>query len=443
MLELDAYLDGAPIGQVTQSDGGAIGFAYSDEYLAHRSTPLSLSMPTERVKHGNKVAKAFIAGLLPDSEGRLKALATRYQVNWKNPVALLRHIGSDAAGAIQLLPSGGESSDAASRQGDVTIHSEDEFAWMISEIIRNKDTWAASQGRGKWSLPGAQPKVALFRTAQGEWATPNDSTPTTHILKPSIAPYSDHHINEFMTMAAARHLGLEVARDEVIRTAAGDHVFVSHRYDRELRDGVWHRLHQEDLCQALSVMPDQKYQVDGGPSVKQIARLLGGLSDRADRQSASRSFYQALVFNVAMQGTDAHAKNYSLMLSGDEVKLAPLYDLGSHAAYPPVNASSLELAMSIDGEYRIDAVGAEQLVMAARSLGIDEGEARETAEAFFARTAEAFAIAGDQARQLPGLRDEGSRRFISRLVDATAEYAAARGWLERATIVPLRPTTQS
>ncbi|MFC5337047.1 type II toxin-antitoxin system HipA family toxin [Leucobacter denitrificans] len=429
MIELDAYLDGALIGRVVQSSGGSTEFTYDDEYLANHHTPLSLSMPMERARHGNKPVRAFLAGLLPDSEGRLKAIASQHQVNWKNPVALLQYMGSDAAGAVQLLPSGAESSDAAIRQGDVTLHDDDEFAEMIAEIIRNKETWAASKRGGKWSLPGAQPKVALHKTAQGNWATPNDSTPTTHILKPSVPPYSDHHINEFMTMTAARHLGLNVARDEVIRTVAGDHVFVSQRYDRELRDGTWRRLHQEDLCQAMSVMPDQKYQTDGGPSVKQIARLLRGSVDIANRQSTLRSFFKSLVFNVAMQGTDAHAKNYSLLLNNKEVKLAPLYDLGSHAAYPSATGSPLELAMSIDGKYRIDAVGVEQLVNVAKSLDIDELEARELTDAIFSKTAEAFSTAGDEARQLPGLDDEGSRKFIDSLVDAIASYSAARGWI--------------
>ncbi len=443
-MELDAYLDGILIGRVEQSSGGSVSFTYDSEYQRSKVTPLSLSMPLERSRHGNKAAGAFLAGLLPDSEGRLKALAREFQVNWKNPVALLQHIGADAAGAVQLLPSGTASKDEASRQGDVTTHSDAEFADMISDIIRNKDTWAASQRGGKWSLPGAQPKVALFRTEDGGWATPRDSTPTTHILKPSIPPYSDHHINEFMTTAAARHLGMNVAHDEVIRTIQGDYVFVSRRYDRQFIDGSWRRLHQEDLCQAMSVMPERKYQSDGGPSVKQIALLLSRSADLGSRERTLRSFYEALVFNVAMQGTDAHAKNYSLMLNGDEVKLAPLYDLGSHAAYPPANGSRLDLAMSIDGEYRIDSVGADQLAKAARPLGIDQDEAREIARSYFTNTASAFVEAGNEARKLPGLDDDRSRAFIDLLVNSVAEYAESRGWVERKKHVSMRlpATTQ-
>lgn len=431
MIELDAYLDGTFIGNFVQSDGGSVSFTYDADYQETRNTPLSLSMPLERSKHGNKAAGAFIAGLLPDSEGRLKSLAQKYRVNWRNPVALLAHIGADAAGAVQLLPAGSASRDAVSRQGDISVHSESEFADIVADIIRNKDTWAASQRGGKWSLPGAQPKVALFRTHDGRWATPNDSTPTTHILKPSIAPYADHHINEFMTMAAAGFLGMDVARDEMISTVSGDHVFVSQRYDRVEKAGVWHRLHQEDLCQALSVPPEMKYQEDGGPSVKQIARLLSSALPQRSRAESSRAFYRALVFNVAAMGTDAHAKNYSLMLEEGDIRLAPMYDLGSHATYPSANGSSLELAMSIENEYRIDAVGADKLSRVGKNLGLEEDEAREIAESYFSRIPEAFAAAAESARRLPGVNDRRSQEFINLLVDNIADHAESRGWVHR------------
>lgn len=116
--------------------------------------------------------------------------------------------------------------------------------------------------------------------------------------------------------------------------------------------GRWVRLHQEDLCQSMAVLPQKKYQVDGGPSVRQIARLFRSLPDAQDRVRNAERFYDALVFSLASQGTDAHAKNYSLLLEGDHARLAPLYDLGSHddlgshAPYP-TRGAALTLAMTL------------------------------------------------------------------------------------------------
>lgn len=51
-----------------------------------------------------------------------------------------------------------------------------------------------------------------------------------------------------------------------------------------------------------------------------------------------------------MCGTDAHARNYSLLLSGPSVRLAPLYDLNSHLAY--TDGQHTELSMGLLGNYR-------------------------------------------------------------------------------------------
>lgn len=52
-----------------------------------------------------------------------------------------------------------------------------------------------------------------------------------------------------------------------------------------------------------------------------------------DRDPVRTAFLDAFAFNVLVGGTDAHAKNYSLLLRGPRVALAPLYDAASYAPY--------------------------------------------------------------------------------------------------------------
>ena len=52
-----------------------------------------------------------------------------------------------------------------------------------------------------------------------------------------------------------------------------------------------------------------------------------------DRLISSERFFKGLAFNVLIGGTDAHAKNYSLLLVGPRVQVAPLYDVASAACY--------------------------------------------------------------------------------------------------------------
>jgi serine/threonine-protein kinase HipA len=72
------------------------------------------------------------------------------------------------------------------------------------------------------------------------------------------------------------------------------------------------------MNQALGTRTDAKYdtRVAGAP---QIARLL-------DRYAMAWRFVRQLAFNAALGNTDAHAKNYSVLLAGGQVVLAPLYD---------------------------------------------------------------------------------------------------------------------
>lgn len=412
--ELAAYLDGAPVGTFTMSAAGNVTFAYASDYPGDEATPLSLSLPLARHTHPSRAALPYLQGLLPDSPERLALLASEFHTS-THVFALLRHVGMDAAGAVQLLPPGIDSSDAATRTGAIRRLTDVEFDALLSDLVRNPSGWG--RGDGRWSLAGAQSKVALHRFDDGGWGVPEDSTPTTHILKPAVAFLPDHDVNEFVTMSAARHLGLDTADHELLRTPSGVHVFVSARYDRARPGHRWHRRHQEDLCQALSVQPARKYQADGGPSVAQIGHLFReGIPDLTDRRTAQRSFFGALVFAVATLGTDAHAKNYSVLLTGRRVQFAPLYDLASHAAYP--SSRPLLSSMKIGGEYRMEAIGERQLLAAARSLGIGADEAAEQIRRVMSGAPAAFDAA---ARTV-------DHPFARRLADAVAAYADRRGW---------------
>lgn len=127
---------------------------------------------------------------------------------------------------------------------------------------------------------------------------------------------------------------------------------VVRRYDRRQRpDGTWQRLHQEDPSQALASPPRQKYQSLGGPGPGDIASAIrrhGGVTAQADVER----FVQALIFNWLVVGTDAHAKNYSLMLVGQRSRLAPLYDIDSHLAYGRGTLGAHNLSMKIGSQQR-------------------------------------------------------------------------------------------
>lgn len=391
MNELLAFLDGVPVGTFGQDKRGALTFSYHPAYSASSSspTPLSLSMPLAGARHSNRVVNAYLEGLLPDNERTRQRWGEQYGVSPNSAFALLRHLGRDAPGAVQLLQPGASASDAAARTGDVDWLTEADFEGILLDLAAHAATWGAGRVVGRWSLPGAQSKIALHRDVEsGQWGVPRDSTPTTHIVKPALAWMQDHHINEALCQRAASLLGIPAAETELIEFE-GVQAIVSVRYDRH-RDaaGRWQRLHQEDLYQSMSVPPRSKYQADGGPGVGDIADLIARLGVD-DRQASAARFFDALVYNVLIAGTDAHAKNYSMLLNGSRAQLGPLYDLAS--AVDDVGRP-YAMAMKLGHSWTTQTVTRRDWEWCARRLGLGAGHA-DRAHDFRSRLGSALADA--------------------------------------------------
>lgn len=414
---LIAYIDGERTGVFSQSDAGAITYTY-DSDIGVDATPLSVSMPLiPGATYKNAIARPFLQGLLPDNDVTLGTLAAKFHTSAKNPMALLEHVGRDTAGALQLLPAEHESDDAAKRTGEVRYV--EDFDDLIADIVKDASVWQRDRDQIRWSLAGAQPKVALHLTDDGRWAVPLDSTPTTHILKPAAAG-TRHDLNEFVSMRAARHLGLRVADHDILTTGKGDHVFVSRRYDRVGIGGRLHRLHQEDFAQALSVDPARKYQQDGGPGVAGFARVLASMPPAAAFE-ARRALFDALVYSIASVNTDAHAKNYSVIHFGAQSALAPLYDLGCNVLYR--GEYPVESAVAIGGERIMDRIGERQFLAAAKSLQVDADYAIASMRRITSGVADAFLAARSDVRA-----DSDGLASVVEIVDGIAARSRIRGW---------------
>lgn len=112
-------------------------------------------------------------------------------------------------------------------------------------------------------------------------------------------------------------------------------------------------------------MPYEKYTSDGGPSAADILALLASLP-YADFNVPS--FIRMLFFNVLIGGTDAHAKNYSLLLSGSGALLAPMYDVASGLPYELLRRHG-RLAMGVGGENRLGRIGSSAIERFVNSCG--------------------------------------------------------------------------
>jgi len=412
---LTVLLDDAVAGTLTRSPGGRLAFAYDDDYRRRpETTPLSLSLLKQVREHAGARLEAWLWGLLPDNDAVLRRWARQFHVSASSPFALLSTpVGEDCAGAVQFI-SPDRVDELLKRPGSVSWLTEEEAAERLRDLRIDTTAWLGRAFTGQFSLAGAQAKTALLHR-DGRWGIPTGATPTTHILKPAVAGLDDHDLNEHLCLDAARRAGLIAARTRIERFGEETAVVVT-RYDRIITGRTIRRVHQEDLCQALGIPPTRKYQNEGGPDPAQIVRLLRDAMRPTAAEDAVRRFADALAWNWLIAGTDAHAKNYSLLLAGPEARLAPLYDIASALPYG-THERKLRLAMKLGGDYHVYPHH-NPWPRTARDLGIDPttltDRVREVAE--LAPQAFADATAAPEVTAL-------ERHLPARLLDLIAHRA--------------------
>ena len=373
MRELLAIIEGQVIGRVLQDRFGKLSFSYDDAWRkSAEAFPISLSMPMRQTDHGDEQVSAFLWGLLPDNDRVLERWASHFQVSARNPFALISHIGEDCAGAIQFVrPDRQEQFRDEPTSSEVQWLSEAQVAERLARLRADHSAWRLARDHGQFSLAGAQPKTALL-FQNGRWGVPSGRTPTTHILKPPTGEWDGHAENEHFCLELAASMNLIAART-MVQSFRDEIAIVIERYDRLPRSSGFVRVHQEDMCQALSISPARKYESDGGPNVGRIAGLLRIESSRPEEDI--RAFLNSVAFNWLIAGTDAHAKNYSILIGArGSVRFAPLYDVASILPYPNIFVPKLKMAMKIGGHYDLRMIGLRQWRRVAAEIRVPEEE---------------------------------------------------------------------
>jgi serine/threonine-protein kinase HipA len=413
---LTVVLEGRPIGEVERLRRGELRLRFEEAYCTEpNATLLSVSMPPSSDEYGEARITPWLWGLLPDNADVLSRWAREFGVSVASPYPLLRtQVGHDCAGAVQFCPPT-ELDDLLARTGDVAQLDEAEVASRLRALRADSTSWLGPGFTGQFSLGGAQAKTALHQV-NGDWGVPKGSLPTTHILKPAMAGFEDQHLNEHLCLSAARTLGLRAA-DTRIEKFEDEMAIVVERFDRTRIDGRLVRVHQEDLCQALSVPPAHKYQSDGGPSPAQIAELIRTSIAGSEAEIDVWRFADALAFNWLIAGTDAHAKNYGVLLAGAQIRLAPLYDIASYLPYDDSNGHKIKLAMKIGGNYGLHHADRRSAwERTAGELKLDPERLINRVVDLARRTPAAFAV---------GVEDDNVERLKSdlpgRLLDLVAE----------------------
>jgi serine/threonine-protein kinase HipA len=373
--KLDVYLHGTLAGTLERISHARLRFTYDEAWVGGERPPLSLSLPVRAEPYGHEECAPFFEGLLPEGDF-LRAIARTLHVSAANSFELLTELGGECAGAISVAPSRGP--EPGSDPRPPRWLSEAELGKLLADLPRLPLIAAideeADGGGFRLSLAGAQNKVGVL--SEGERVGLSyGKPPTTSILKAPIPHVSESVANEAFCMRLAEYADLDVAAARP-RIAAGEEYLLVQRYDRgpEFSDG---RIHQEDFCQALGLVPAVKYEREGGPTVADCAGLLRRYCSAPVRDITA--FLDALLFNFAIANPDGHSKNFSLLLDGPgSVRLAPLYDLISTALYVETDR---KLAMRYGGENRPAYLRGRHLDRLAEDLAVKPALVRRRAVA--------------------------------------------------------------
>ena len=196
------------------------------------------------------------------------------------------------------------------------------------EIDRMRNREEIRQAMNRISVSGVQEKFPAS-IYNGVIRLSEDNDVSTHILKP--APWDETLMsrkqipaNENLTMQIASQVyGIKTAENGLCFTPSGNMIYITKRFDINL-DGT--KNHVEDFASIL-----EKTGEENGPNYKyegtyyDIAKAIRNYIPTW--MVAMEAFFKLLVFNYIYGNGDAHLKNFSVTLQGDDYVLAPAYDL--------------------------------------------------------------------------------------------------------------------
>lgn len=324
---LPVYFETRRVGTIEVGADGPT-FVYDPEWLRTKGAfPLSILMPLSTRPVRPSVFLTWAQNLLPEG-AQLRAVGLTLGASPDDVIGILAEIGRDTAGALSIGQPGSPSPGSWK-----AIRNDRDLERIINELPA-KPFLAGDEGVSM-SLAGVQSKIGIAIDDKNRICIPMDGAPSTHILKPDSERLFGSVHNETLCLTLARRCGLKAPR--VTTGRAGSRIyFLVTRYDRVRQGDRWRRLHQEDFCQALGKPPSAKYETNQigieGPTLQDMFALTRNAMSASD----VIGLLDYVIFNILSCNTDAHAKNYSLMISGKGFALAPIYDVMCAAAWENV-----------------------------------------------------------------------------------------------------------
>jgi len=413
MASLPVYFEQRLIGTIHVDRSGP-SFTYASGWVGLSGAfPISLTMPLKSEPFAADTFLPWAANLLPESE-QLRTLGQLLGMARSDVIGLLSAIGGDTAGAFSFGQPG--------RASSVQWRPVEELERMI-ENLPNKPFLVGEEGVSM-SLAGVQSKIAVAVDDEDRIFIPMNGSPSTHILKPDSPRLPGGVQNEAFCLTLAKRMRIPTPKVTTGQAGKRTYLLVK-RYDRTDAGGRCRRLHQEDYCQALGKPPSAKYESNQtgirGPTLKDMFDI----TRRHMPPTEIVRLLDMVILNVLACNSDAHAKNYSIMIRAGSASLAPMYDIMCGEVWENITKN---LAQKIAGISRGDRLNKTRWQQFARECGLNPKQVIDRidalaksaiAEAELAASEVAAMPAGDhevlgQARQAVERR---ARQLLTQLQD--------------------------
>lgn len=303
--EADVYQGSNLVAHMARTDGGIALWFIPDARLENGFLASAL-LPQPALIETHDLHPFFL-NLLP--EGVRLRLLLEASRSKDDSLALLLKLGWDTIGDVAVLPHG-EAPTGHKVSAPESQLSEVSFWELFHKgIVETPDA----------AVPGVQEKISSSTIAFGVRAA---SVPSA-ILKLNPKKYPRLVQNEEFFLRMAKGCGLEASKAVLVQDREGESGLLVTRFDR-LKGGM--KLHQEDACQLLNLVPANKYT----PSLRRVADAICQFCTAPVVEIAR--LMRLYAFCYVIGNSDLHAKNISLLWDGT-VRLTPAYDLLSTLPY--------------------------------------------------------------------------------------------------------------
>jgi serine/threonine-protein kinase HipA len=193
------------------------------------------------------------------------------------------------------------------------------------------------------TIPGVQPKLSLslvtetLENGSAGRLTVVGAMGGSFIFKPPTEHYPEMPQNEHVTMRIAEAFDIRVVPSSLIRLKSGELCYITRRIDRTDKGEKIHMLDMFQITEAFD-----KYK----SSMEKVGKALDEYSSNTLLDKLY--YFELSVFCFLTGNNDMHLKNFSMINSEKDWKLAPAYDLLNVAIVNPDDKE--ELALTLEGK---------------------------------------------------------------------------------------------